>query len=237
MCHLPSTTGASTITNLSFNALNCNSLNIACSPENYDLKMDAVCSLKSDVIFLSDVRMGQISNQHSSFKIMTSLNKSKLSKHLFLYNSSSNKQGVAMLINKNLSPEIVETFKDQDENILLCAIKLNGAELILGSIYGPNNTDRNFYRNLENFIEKYPNWPVVLGVIGIPLGAMKGRRTILTSMQWPAPQIWLMENCSKPWRRNTVSRIRFEYYIRQKIHLATAPSATQDITNRASIFF
>jgi exonuclease III len=68
-----------------------------------------------------------------------------------------------MLINKNLSPEIIEIFKDQDENILLCATKLNGAELILGSIYGPNNTDRNFYRNLENFIEKYPNWPVVLG--------------------------------------------------------------------------
>jgi exonuclease III len=125
--------------------------------------MDAICSLKSDVIFLSDIRMGQIINQQSTLKISTCLNKSNLRNHLFVHNSSSNKRGVAMLINKSLNPEIVDSFMDQQENILLMKIKLNGSEIVLGSIYGPNTTDRQFYRDLDKFLEKHSGCPVVLG--------------------------------------------------------------------------
>jgi exonuclease III len=149
--------------NFSIKSLNCNSLSIGCSSENYDLIMDAVCNLGGDIIFLSDIRMGQLNNTSASTKIQTTLLKSKLRNHEFLYNSSMNKRGVAILINKNIQTEIIETFKDQQENILLIKCKLNGSEIILGSIYGPNTTDREFYNNIDNYLTRNPNTPVVLG--------------------------------------------------------------------------
>jgi hypothetical protein len=126
-------------------AVNCNSLNIACSPENFALKMDAICNLKEDIIFLSDIRLGQVNNQQSSFRVSTFFNKSRLGNYTFLHNSTSNKRGVAMLINNKLCPSIISEYKDLNENILLVKIIINNRTLILGSIYGPNTTDRGFY--------------------------------------------------------------------------------------------
>jgi hypothetical protein len=68
-----------------------------------------------------------------------------------------------MLINKSLNPEIINTFKDQQENILLVHAKINGSDIALGSIYGPNSTDRQFYRDLDNFINNHLGMPVLLG--------------------------------------------------------------------------
>jgi exonuclease III len=107
--------------------------------------------------------MGQINNQQSSLKVTSQLNKSRLRNHIFIYNSSSNRRGVAMLINKSLNPEIINTFKDQQENILLIHAKINGSDIALGSVYGPNSTDRQFYRDLDNFINNHPGMPVLLG--------------------------------------------------------------------------
>jgi exonuclease III len=144
-------------------SLNCNSLNLACSPENYDLKLDAICSLKSEIIFLSDIRMGQISNQQSTLKVSNTLNRSSLREHVFMANSSDNKRGVAILISKKLNPEVLDTFQDQNQNLLLIECMVNGHRLILGSVYGPNSTCRQFYRDITNFLESKMNVPVILG--------------------------------------------------------------------------
>jgi exonuclease III len=125
--------------------------------------MDAKCSLRSEVIFLSDIRMGQISNQKLNHKVSTSLIKSKLANYIFEYNSTSNKRGVAILIDKKLNPVIKDSFRDQNENILLVTVTINGGDVILGSIYGPNNTDRLFYRDLDIYLTKYAGLPVMLG--------------------------------------------------------------------------
>jgi exonuclease III len=143
--------------------LNCNSLNLCCSTENYDLKMDAICNLDADIILLSDIRLGQMNNKSATHKINSTLLKSRLRNHQFLFNLSMNKRGVAILITKKIKTEIIEEFRDQNENILHIKANLNGAELVLGSIYGPNTTDREFYRNIDTFLNRHRNLPVVFG--------------------------------------------------------------------------
>jgi hypothetical protein len=54
------------LNDISFVSLNCNSLNLACNSETYELKVQAINSLNYDVIFLSDLRMGEISNQNAT---------------------------------------------------------------------------------------------------------------------------------------------------------------------------
>jgi exonuclease III len=144
-------------------SLNCNSLNLCCSTENYDLKMDAICNLDADIIFLSDIRLGQMNNKSATHKINSSLLKSRLRNHQLFFNSSMNKRGVAILITKKIKTEIIEEFKDHNENILLIRVVLNGAEIVLGSIYRPNTTDREFYRNIDNFLNRNKRLSVVLG--------------------------------------------------------------------------
>jgi hypothetical protein len=61
-----------------------------------------------------------------------------------------------------LQAEIVEITKDDDENILALRAVLSGTEVILISIYGPNNTDRNFFENLDNIISRAGSVPVIL---------------------------------------------------------------------------
>jgi exonuclease III len=70
---------------------------------------------------------------------------------------------VAILISKDLEPVILDEYKDQMENILLIKVRLNGNDLILGSLYGPNATDRTFYRGITEFLTKHQNVPVLLG--------------------------------------------------------------------------
>jgi exonuclease III len=104
-----------------------------------------------------------MNNKSATQKVQTTLLKSKLRNHHLFYNSSSNRRGVAILIAKKIKTEILQEYKDQNENIYLIKAKLNGGELILGSIYGPNTTDREFYRNLDNFLQQNSSVPVVLG--------------------------------------------------------------------------
>jgi exonuclease III len=117
----------------------------------------------SDIIFFSDIRLGQMNNKSATQKLQTTLLKSKLGNHQLYFNSSSNRWGVAILIAKKIKIEILQEYKDQEENIIMFKAKLNGCKLILASIYGPNTTDREFYRNIDNFLTQNSSVPVVLG--------------------------------------------------------------------------
>jgi exonuclease III len=67
------------------------------------------------------------------------------------------------LVNKKLGFKKILEHKDLDENILIIRFEKNGAEFVLGSVYGPNSTDRTFYNNITNFLNQNLNLPVVLG--------------------------------------------------------------------------
>jgi exonuclease III len=84
-------------------------------------------------------------------------------KYEFIHNSSLSKRGVGILINKNLTYSIDETFKDVQENILGIRIKIMDCELWLISIYGPNNNDREFFTTLGRLIDRCSPVPVIIG--------------------------------------------------------------------------
>jgi exonuclease III len=70
---------------------------------------------------------------------------------------------VAILVDKKLDLKPLRQFTDQNENALLIVFENNGGEICLGSVYGPNNTDREFYNFLTRAMEQINNTPVILG--------------------------------------------------------------------------
>jgi hypothetical protein len=70
---------------LSFVSVNCNSLNLSSNTELYDHKMHALSTLNHDIIFLSDIRMGEINNQSAEHRVKTTLLKSGLRNHEFIF--------------------------------------------------------------------------------------------------------------------------------------------------------
>jgi len=62
-------------------------------------------------------------------------------KYHFYYNSSMNKRGVAVLIRNGIYFSVLEEVRDAQENALLLKIILQGREVMIGSIYGPNTND------------------------------------------------------------------------------------------------
>jgi exonuclease III len=141
---------------ISIAAQNCNSLNVVSSIKNQDLKISAITGYQSDIVFLSDVRL------NGRDKIVCD----KLSAwYSVIFNSTKNSRGVAILINRRLRHEILETLRDPQENILLLKVKINDSEIILGSVYGPNvdNNCGEFFEFLRQSLNNWPNIPRILG--------------------------------------------------------------------------
>jgi hypothetical protein len=72
---------------------------------------------------------------------------------------------VGILTKYDLQIEIVSEKRSEDENFLLQHIRLSGTELIIGSIYGPNHLDLEFFAALEDALSNYDtgNIQVILG--------------------------------------------------------------------------
>jgi len=141
--------------NVSFCSQNCNALNVS-TIKNQDLKVSAIVNYNSDVIFLSDLRL------NGKDKIV--MDKFRL-KYKVYFNSSGNSRGVAVLIKFQVEQELLDTVADPQENFILLRIKLNGVEMIIGSVYGPN-VDRGaeqFYNELKRNLQRWPDLPCVLG--------------------------------------------------------------------------
>jgi exonuclease III len=148
---------------MSICSLNCNSLNLACSNESFDLKISSIASLNYDIILLCDLRMGEIGNRTSEFKVKSALLKTNLSKYDCYFHSTLNRRGVAMLIAKKLNMKELAQYKDLNENILIIKFEKDGGELCLGSVYGPNSTDRDFYNFITEILRKENGIPFLLG--------------------------------------------------------------------------
>jgi exonuclease III len=120
-------------------------------------------SIGTDIIFLSDTRLGEISGQNGDFKVSRAfLNGNKRSYNMY-HNSTQNRRGAAILIGTNIDHEIICSLKDQTENMLLLHCKILNFELILGAVYGPNGTDRTFFNTLNTFLSEKADTPVLLG--------------------------------------------------------------------------
>jgi len=131
---------------ISFGIQNCNSLNISTSCPKQTKKLRAILDIDTDIVFLSDIRLN---NSQENIRDIENIFLSGGSKqYKFIYNSSMAKRGVGILISNQLSFDLIEDFHDTDENILGLHCKVNGTELLMISIYGPNNDNLSFFENL-----------------------------------------------------------------------------------------
>jgi exonuclease III len=141
---------------LTFAAQNCNSLNVASSIKNQDLKLSVIIGYKTDVILLSDVRFnGRDATICDRLKLW----------YTVYHNSSRNSRGVAVLISKQVVHEVLASAHDQQENAILLKVKINDLEFVIGSIYGPNldiNCEH-FYNFISGTLISWGNMPCVIG--------------------------------------------------------------------------
>jgi len=122
-----------------------------------ELKVEGITSKKSEVLFLSDCRLGQCEDK---IKKMLGLNRNCSYKVYF--NSNMEARGVGIAIKRTIHHEVIETFCSRDQNIILLKIKIKGFLLVLGSIYGPNEQKPEFYLDLRRKLETW-DLPFIIG--------------------------------------------------------------------------
>jgi len=139
---------------------NCNSFSLRCTDEVYCEKILAITNLGADIIFLSDTR---IPDQSCAKKIQQSFNSNCQYTYELILNSTKSSRGVAILVSRKLNFEILNEFKDTDENILCLKCKINGLEILLFSVYGPNNNDLGFFDKIRSILDSNPGLISIMG--------------------------------------------------------------------------
>jgi exonuclease III len=84
--------------------------------------------------------------------------------YTMFHQSKSNRRGVGILVKKSLNFSCSGEERDQDtDNYLLLRARINDHTVIIGSVYGPNENNPNFYGRLKTSIRNLGNYPCVLG--------------------------------------------------------------------------
>jgi exonuclease III len=144
--------------------INANSLNMSCAAKwNQMLKIYGIAKLKTDFIFLSDVRMSNKNLVSAKNDIEKLLRCNPYQKYEIVSNSTKNKRGVAILYKTCLDLTVVQQFAPVCENILAVRVLLQETEVLLVSIYGPNSVDNNFFIDIDSILQNNPNIPVIIG--------------------------------------------------------------------------
>jgi exonuclease III len=149
---------------ITISVLNCNSLNMSNSAKwNQTLKICGITKLKSDVIFVSDIRVSNKNLVSSGNDLIHQFLNNPYEKYDFFYNSTKNRRGTGILFKKNCNYDILEQRASEDENILLLRVNLKNTEVVLVSIYGPNSNDVNFFNVLSEWLHDFQNLPIIVG--------------------------------------------------------------------------
>ena len=147
--------------NLAVSAVNVNSLNLSSFKEGGCKTMEklvAIMRRKSDIIILTDCRL-----KGGVEKIRKILRMGRGVQYNFFANSSRSDRGVCFAVNRARDIEIVQEERDlRDENFYLLKCRVEGRELLIGGVYGPNINDVAFYNNLRTRVESY-GIPFILG--------------------------------------------------------------------------
>jgi exonuclease III len=149
---------------VTISSINVNSLNMSCAAKwNQMLKIYGIAKLKTDIIFLSDVRMSNKNLISAKNYIEKLLRCNPYQKYSMITNSTKNKRGVAILHKSCLDISVLHLFTPACENTLAARVTLHGSQVLLIAIYGPNTVDNNFFIELDNIIQGNPDVPVIIG--------------------------------------------------------------------------
>jgi hypothetical protein len=105
--------GINVLAGLTIASQNCNSLNMSHSTkQNQLLKIEALASLRADIIFLSDLRLGNKNSTGSTGDISRLFLMNSTGTYDFLSNSTKNKRGVGILLKKDMAIKTLRTIPD-----------------------------------------------------------------------------------------------------------------------------
>ena len=149
---------------INISSVNCNSLNMSSTASNLHIrKIYGIVKLKTDIIFLSDIRLCNKAGIADMKNLCNTLLINPYCSYKMIHNSRKNSRGVAILYKNNLNCQILQEERDEDDNFLLAKVVIHEQTVILGAIYGPNNPDPGFYAHLNICISRLGNFPIVLG--------------------------------------------------------------------------
>ena len=140
---------AVTVPKLTYASINCNSLNMSSvGNNNHLLKIYGITSLRTDIIFLSDVRLCNAMGISNSAVLTDSFRINPYGAYKMSLHSRSNKRGVGILIKHSIDFSVLDEEKDDLDNFLVQKISFDGKIVILCAIYGPNNVQPEFFLSL-----------------------------------------------------------------------------------------
>ncbi len=124
------------------------------------MKILALTRNDSDIVLVSDIRLNSLIQSAAVHDIEK---KFRLKGYDFIYNSKSSSRGVGILIKSNLTYVVHNKLFDYDDNYLILDISIDGFRFALGSIYGPNRDDLEFYDNLKLDVRNIGQKSVIVG--------------------------------------------------------------------------
>ena len=131
---------------LSISCINCNSLNMSVSSKhNQTRKIYGISKLKTDIIFLSDIRLCNRNLVSASNDCSKTFRTNPYGNYKFLFQSSRNKKVIGILIKNDISFLEEAREADPEDNFLLLRAAIKGSKMIIGTVYGPNNHNPVFF--------------------------------------------------------------------------------------------
>ena len=173
-----------------------NSLNISTNCPKQLKKINAIASLNSDIIFLSDTRLN--TNTHGPCADLENIFLyTKGKQYNFHYNSKGSSRGVGILISTKVNINVIDMYRDDDDNILGVLCESEGAHLLLISVYGhnTNNNSHIFFDNINQCISRFKNAGCIIGgdwnltysandsIYNIDIHNMAGPPSVIRSLQ------------------------------------------------------
>jgi exonuclease III len=148
--------------NITFSAINCNSMNVSTlgnrNSKTY-LKIEGVTGKKSDIILLSDIRA---KNKGEELKKMFGLTRN--GSYKLYINSNKESRGVGIAIKRNIYHDIRRVYNGiGDDNVILLDVVIKNVRLTVGTVYGPNRNDVDFYRRIRRQRELWGNKCIIGG--------------------------------------------------------------------------
>ena len=116
--------------------------------------MNYLNTLNQDIIFVQDTHLTE--QKITSFN---SLWKGKTYHSCFANNS----RGTSVLISKNIQHEVIDEFTNANGNYKVVLCKIGTDTYLIGSVYGLNRDEPQFYEKLEKILEDTEYDHVVLG--------------------------------------------------------------------------